>query len=566
MTKTRDLADLGGGFIQAGTGAVQRTVESKLQDVVSVKDFGAVGDGVADDAAAIQTAIDAVTAAGGGTVYIPEGVYFIGTTSLRCRYAGVSIVGDGGASIIKTSSTMTAPALYWGENGYTPRPQNSVVRGITIDGNGSSDANAHGISVWASLSTIRDCHVKNCGGAGMYFYLSWTMWAEYNHIYGCGTGVYIGQECNNFTFFSNEINWCTGHGIHVNGGHGVRIQNNGVEECQKYGLYVQGNALSAIRVVLYEGNYHERNAKDASFPYEVYVDKESAEVSNVVLRNNYITNDQSPTRDVRIHSVDGASLEGNTLQGLTTQNITNPSVATAYGVYSPVRHYYGTAVPATGTYGVGDIVWNTNPASTTTTPAGWICITAGTPGAWRRFGHVSPASQTNADLYGQFYFDVTLQAISGYVAQLANTRGAGDTGGHVLYLDAYRSDTTNTRLIGTRDDKWILYSNGTTGGTSDVTLKKNIETTRDGYLEDLNQLRVVKYNWLTQDDDSPKELGLIAQEVESVFPGLVQEAENAEGQNIKSIKTSVLPYMLLKALQEAAERIKTLEEKVTELS
>ena len=46
MTKTRDLAYLGGGFIQAGTGAVQRTVESKLQDVVSVKDFGAVGDGV----------------------------------------------------------------------------------------------------------------------------------------------------------------------------------------------------------------------------------------------------------------------------------------------------------------------------------------------------------------------------------------------------------------------------------------------------------------------------------------------------------------------------------------
>jgi hypothetical protein len=39
MTKTRDLADLGGGFIQAGTGAVQRTVESKLQDVVSFKYF-----------------------------------------------------------------------------------------------------------------------------------------------------------------------------------------------------------------------------------------------------------------------------------------------------------------------------------------------------------------------------------------------------------------------------------------------------------------------------------------------------------------------------------------------
>jgi hypothetical protein len=33
-------------FLQAGSGAVQRTVQSKLRDVVSVKDFGAVGDGV----------------------------------------------------------------------------------------------------------------------------------------------------------------------------------------------------------------------------------------------------------------------------------------------------------------------------------------------------------------------------------------------------------------------------------------------------------------------------------------------------------------------------------------
>jgi hypothetical protein len=79
MTKTRDLADLGGGFIQAGSGAVQRTVESKLQDVVSVKDFGAVGDGVADDTAAIQAALTATYA-----VYFPAGNYRInGSITLR---------------------------------------------------------------------------------------------------------------------------------------------------------------------------------------------------------------------------------------------------------------------------------------------------------------------------------------------------------------------------------------------------------------------------------------------------------------------------------------------------
>ncbi len=86
-------------FLQAGTGATARTVQSKLREFVSVKDFGAVGDGVTDDTAEIQAAIDAVFSAGGGVVYMPEGVY---KTSVQITVkAYVTLVGAGmGATTI----------------------------------------------------------------------------------------------------------------------------------------------------------------------------------------------------------------------------------------------------------------------------------------------------------------------------------------------------------------------------------------------------------------------------------------------------------------------------------
>ncbi|HUW05138.1 MAG TPA: glycosyl hydrolase family 28-related protein, partial [Williamwhitmania sp.] len=62
-------------FLQAGTGAVTRTVQSKERDVISVKDFGATGDGVTDDTAAIQAAIDAAVALTSSIVTFPPGTY-----------------------------------------------------------------------------------------------------------------------------------------------------------------------------------------------------------------------------------------------------------------------------------------------------------------------------------------------------------------------------------------------------------------------------------------------------------------------------------------------------------
>lgn len=62
------------GFINNGTSAIERTVEDKLLESLSVKDFGAVGDGVADDRSAIIAA-DAAAKAAGAFLKFPRGVY-----------------------------------------------------------------------------------------------------------------------------------------------------------------------------------------------------------------------------------------------------------------------------------------------------------------------------------------------------------------------------------------------------------------------------------------------------------------------------------------------------------
>lgn len=54
--------------------AIGRTAQNKLQDIISVRDFGAVGDGLADDTVAIQAAIDAVIPIG-SSLFLPIGTY-----------------------------------------------------------------------------------------------------------------------------------------------------------------------------------------------------------------------------------------------------------------------------------------------------------------------------------------------------------------------------------------------------------------------------------------------------------------------------------------------------------
>lgn len=100
-----DFAGSGGsalvGFIQTGTGASTRTVQAKLRDVVSVKDFGATGDGSTDDTTAVQACVTAAVTAG-KAVYFPSGTYIL--TSTVTATGWWCYFGDGNTSVIKTNN------------------------------------------------------------------------------------------------------------------------------------------------------------------------------------------------------------------------------------------------------------------------------------------------------------------------------------------------------------------------------------------------------------------------------------------------------------------------------
>jgi hypothetical protein len=204
MTKTRDLADLGGGFIQVGTGAVQRTVESKLQDVVSVKDFGAVGNGVADDTAAIQAAVNT-----GKQVVIPSGTYIVSTITL---VNNVSLKGQGNP-ILKKKDASASTAVLSANN-----ISNFKVCGLHIDGNKANN-------------TVGSDNIAITNGCYNFTVEKNTSYsAKYDPILGLGNGIFIDSNADatnkTASFVSSNTTYDNAVGIYVRKLFAITVNNN----------------------------------------------------------------------------------------------------------------------------------------------------------------------------------------------------------------------------------------------------------------------------------------------------------------------------------------------------
>ena len=155
---------------------------------------------------------------------------------------------------------------------------------------------------------------------------------------------------------------------------------------------------------------------------------------------------------------------------------------------------------------------------------------------------------------------------------------AGSSSVTTCYFGAHSSGSMTTGTI-----TYEVYTNGNVKNTnnsysqlSDERLKENIIDAPSQW-DDIKSLRIRKYNFRDNNGyETHTQIGLVAQETESVCPGLVQETPvredatpvlDADGnalETTKSVSTSVLYMKAVKALQEAQTRIETLETQLTD--
>jgi len=102
----------------------------------------------------------------------------------------------------------------------------------------------------------------------------------------------------------------------------------------------------------------------------------------------------------------------------------------------------------------------------------------------------------------------------------------------------------------------IQNTNNSYGAISDARLKENIKDATPK-LDDLMKVKVRNYNIK---GESNKQLGVISQELEAIFPNMIEESTNiGEDMKIKGVKYSVFVPMLIKAVQEQQAQINELK-------
>lgn len=225
------------GFIQAGAGAVARTVQSKARDWVDVRDFAGVDPtGLTDSTSGIVNALATGKAVNfGGS----ENTYLISSSLTLSPYQEIF----GQNATIKTSSNISMVVM----------ASFCAVTGLRFEGSGAGLTSQRGIFIdggvgfnAVSRTRVSDCGFFNFGGAG--YYVTRIVNAHEGNIltgctfYGCIYGVDVAERGEYTTITGCNIDSCV-QGVRIIGGNTV-VSGSVISDCQ-IGLLIGRGANDA---------------------------------------------------------------------------------------------------------------------------------------------------------------------------------------------------------------------------------------------------------------------------------------------------------------------------------
>jgi len=228
-----DIPDLSGTYLTSAAAAAE------YASVFNVRGYGAIGNGSTDDTAAIQAAIDAAFAAGGGVVWFPQGIYK--TTNTIIVKSGVSVRGAGrGSAILRPAAGAYAGVVVNGATIYATLAMVSVTRAsvasLTVD-HATNSTTSNGIAITvdgagtaAQHCTIVDCEVLPDDSAT---YAIWNFKGQHTKI----LFNYVDGGITTSTATAQE-------GIESFGGEDVLVAGNTVQNVGANGIYVTSDATS----------------------------------------------------------------------------------------------------------------------------------------------------------------------------------------------------------------------------------------------------------------------------------------------------------------------------------
>lgn len=246
---------------------------------VNVKYNGAIGDGVidssgnyvsgTDDTLAIQATIDYVSSIGGGTVYVPDGIFVI-SASLKMK-SNVKLIGNGTIlckGVFPSGTSLESAAITIRDN--TKQLENVTVDGLTIYApQTTTDGEARGIYVsWAKNVTIQNNKVYNSDDSGIrvdgyggvygasanrgavsetYTVYTEDIFISNNKVYNTkkGHGIEVISYPSNVIVMANKIYNPFQHGIRMSGVYQSIVADNIIKSAGEFGIYLAGYKLKA---------------------------------------------------------------------------------------------------------------------------------------------------------------------------------------------------------------------------------------------------------------------------------------------------------------------------------